>query len=383
MIINFSRNPIPLVCNSAFAAQPNFRYELQAKIMNPVSGNYETVFTLKGRPASDGEYVFDVQKLHALLSPDLPAFNQSNILIGDKSLRMWRATVQEWWGTPVATLRSSYDTTPEAILMAGLSFRSWPGNNFFEQNIESYRQFLTWQPAVKTVSPEQQEYLYYLTANQSWGSIYRHGQVVFTDNSTMAIPPINTAVSDNLCIIPVGFDQMDLASLNPAKKVKKYTVWVSGTSNPAIGKSEERTYIVDHEYYKHQRYFLYQNSLGGFETLRCTGKFEDNIEVLQQEGERVLPAMYDKGSAAYFAFSTRYDYGFKANVGPLDAASKRHLIEFLISRHRYEILRDGFAPIRLLKDKEALVKDYETMPEFEFEYKYAFQNHAYDTITGY
>lgn len=383
MITNFSRNPIPVVCASANAGNANFRYELDVKLMDALSGVFESVFSLKGKPAGDGEYVFNVQKLHAFLSPDLPGFNQDQILLGSASKRRWKATIKEWWGETVATERITRETEPKDILMAGLSFLHWPGNAFFADNIETNGQFLTWQPNNKRVTPDQQEYLYYLTTNQAYTILYIHGMVTFTDGTTAIIPSKSIAgATDKLCIVPVGYTQLALADIDPEKVVKKYSIWVNKSADPTAleNRSEDRTYILDHQYYKHARYFLYQNSLGGFETLRCTGKFTDKIEVLQQEGQRVLPANYGPNQASYFPYGTRYDYGMEANAGALDAESKRHLIEFLISEHRYEILPEGFVAIRLLKDKEDLVKDYETMPEFEFEYKYAHQNPAYSLL---
>src|SRR5699024_1526775 len=163
--------------------------------------------------------------------------------------------------------------------------------------------FLTWQPNNKRVTPDQQEYLYYLTTNQAYTTLYMHGQATFSDGTTADIPSKSIiGATDKLCIIPVGYGQLGLADLDATKTVKKYSICVNKSADPTAleNRSEDRTYVLDHQYYKHTRYFLYQNSLGGFETLRCTGKFTDKIEVLQQEGQRVLPANYGPAQASYF-----------------------------------------------------------------------------------
>lgn len=381
MITNFSRNPVLVNCMSANALQANFRFELEIFLKEINGSAYESLVTLKGVPDATGSYIFNIQKiLHAFLAPDLPAFNQNYISKGGQVFRTYKTKINEMFGFPVATVQSSVETAPELVLQGGMSFLDFPAHTFFQQNLEAEGNFMTIQPDGKLVQPGQQEYLYYYTVNQGYIQLFLHAEVVYDDGSTTQMNPLSlVGATDSMVILPVGFTQLGLAGINPAKSVRKYSVFVSKSGDPDSlnGKSKTRTYQVDYRYHKHLRYFLYANSLGGMETLAATGKFEQMVEVFTLEGESIVPPNYDAAATSSFNYSTSYRDIYKANTGHIDVAQKKHLKEFIISENKYEIFDGRFVKIRTKFSKEALAKDFRYVDALEFEYSYAHENQAY------
>lgn len=376
--INFSKNPVPVHCLTSNQNLPNMRFELDILIQEKGGINYQNVLTLKGVPDPAGNFVFNVQKvLNAFLAPDLPAFNQTTISQAPGMFRRWRGTIKEWYGEPVPTMQSQTQTPVNFVLLGGLNFLGFPGNSYFNDSATNGR-FLTDQPNGKKVLPGQQEFLYYLTANQNWSSIYLQRQVYYEDGSSASLPPVlYGAPQEGVYIIPAGFNQLGIGAANPAKTVLKYEVWLTKSSSPGGAGSEKRTYFLDFGYYKHSRYFIYQNSKGAFESLACTGKFEDFVEVSSQEGERLAPVQYSAADSQYFRYNTSYRDTFKANTGHITNEYKRHLKEFLLSENIFEAVAGRFVRIRLKTDKAALVKDFDYLNSLDFEYSYAHENPAY------
>jgi hypothetical protein len=57
------------------------------------------------------------------------------------------------------------------------------------------------------------------------------------------------------------------------KTVTKYQVWVQDHAANVI--SEVITYVIEQIDYENRRNFYFENSLGGIDSLSCTGKRDD------------------------------------------------------------------------------------------------------------
>lgn len=377
--VNFSRNPVAIHALTANHGNPNFKFEFLIKAYNHTAAEIAAV-TLKGVPDAEGKFVLNAQQLlHAQLQPDLPAFNQAQILPGIYSLLQWTADISEFWGTSPLVKYGTTRVADNLVLMAGLSYLDFPGNNFITEHVAQGKKFLTWQPYQKLVSPGQQEFLYYLNVEQNLPTAYLHVKANHTDGTTTQLQPLSLAnATDRLLIIPAGYDQLQLGTL--AKKVSSYQVWISAAADSAstLNKSEERHYIVDYHYYKEPRYFLYQNSLGGFNTLRTTGETEEGTEVDIQEGERTVGDEYSPADSQYFSYGATFREKRKVNTGQLLYREElRHLREFFTSNYIYEIIGGRFVRIILEGSRHNLGKSSSSEYFAEFEYRYAHNEPAF------
>jgi len=378
--IYFSKNPIPVECNTSQSNTPNFRFEVDLKLQNQANSQFENLVTIKSRPDGNGYLVFDAaQILHDQLAPDLPAWGQSTIFETYNLSRLWKATVKEIFGDPPEQ-QSSNDTAVNIVLLGGLAYKDWPGNTFFN-DLYTTGQFLTWQPDRKLVSKAQQEFLYFSTIGRDQNAIYLHCKAYFADgtDSTDTITNGNFD-ADKILIIPAGYTQLDLDNVFPGKTILKYTIWVNNNADPFSdsNRSEERTYLVDQtEYHKSEKFFLYLNSLGAFETLRCTGNVQTEVGHSRQAGKRITDYSYLPDSKQYFSRDTRSRPMIKVNTGFLFRDWKNHLQEFYQSDHIYEIQPGIFMPVLLNTEKLNLPDAMQRVHHDEFEYQYAHENKAY------
>lgn len=372
--INFSRNPIAIRVQTANQAQPNFYFLFILKVYN-TAGAVIDELTLRGVPDSTGEFVFDARPiLHALLEPDVPIHTASTISVGSGSLLSWTADVEEWYGEEPAKV-STQRVATNKVLLGGLSFRKFPGNNFFEERASN---FLSWAPANKLLAPDQPDFLYYLCP-ESWASIYLHAEVTYDDGSSQVSQIGNLGdVSGKMAIIPAGFKQLGLDLLQPDNALF-YKLWAGPTADPThAGITEKRPYLLDYFVYPHARTFLYQNSIGGFETIRCTGEFQETGNMERQSGERVLGSEYTPDEAQKMRFGAASFASISANTGmQLNRSWYNYLDEFFRSDLIFELQSGYKIPIVMEDNKYKRGKSNEYEFATDFEYSIAQIDNAY------
>jgi hypothetical protein len=364
-----SRNPIVVQANTEHGALDSFKFELFVK------ENTELIVTLDGSPDQDGVMLFQVEQLlDKVLSYDLP--DPAQIKACPNLLKEFTFLKKETYGD-VATVIESEEKF--YVQKGGLSYLDFPGNTFFTSN---RKKFLTWQPDKKFVSPEQPEWLFYNTLNNDFDNLYRHCKIYYTDGSySFATPELKGSAQNKILSIPVGL--INMANLDAGKMVYKYTVWVSKSDDPNsdTGKSEERTFVIDYDYYENDRLFIFQNSLGAFETIRCVGRAEQSIEVSSQTGAGSVPANYIGQTPKYLNINSSYRDIMKVSTGNMNKVWRNHFAhEFLFSENRFEFINGKFVPIVLATDKIIFNKDSEYLTGLTFEYMYAFDNYAYSII---
>ena len=374
--INFSRNPVPVEAITANHQQPNFRFEFTIKVYDAGGAEKEAI-TFKGVPDSTGQFTFDAQPLlHAMLAPDVPMAGQSTINFGGNSFLSWTADVSEWYGSPDVIQQSTTRYASNKVLMGGLSFREFPGNTFFADRADK---FLTHAPDNKLLAPGQPDFLYYLVP-ESWASLYLHAEVFYNDGtSQLTVAKQAAAASGKLAIIPAGFTQLGLDDINVAKFPLSYKLWVAPSNLPTdAGASEKRSYLLDYFAYPHARQFLYQNSLGAFESIRCTGRFEVSRQIDRQNGERVIGSSYSPSDASRFSYNSMSYASIKGNSGmQLNRAWFNHLQEFIRSNEVFEIQGNSLVPVVIESNNYKGEKSYDYELAAEFEYSIAQTDNAY------
>jgi hypothetical protein len=87
----------------------------------------------------------------------------------------------------------------------------------------------------------------------------------------------------------VSFNDEGLDTLQPTKTPYKYTVYIDETL-AAITTEVCTFWLVDIT--RQDRFFLYENSLQGWETLRCNGDMEASATVAKTEAANTVQAGY-------------------------------------------------------------------------------------------
>ncbi len=199
--------------------------------------------------------------------------------------------------------------------------------------------FMTWYPAQsKRVLPAQNELLYFVAPSSSTFSV--SVSILYPDNTIVTHSPSGSLSLQlhKVGSFNVGYTALGIASVTPGKKPVQYTVTIAGKT---------RTYIVDHKAYRDVRYIIFRNSLGGYDTLPCTGEADESTDIERTVAQRI----YDQenpGRTNKYVHRTDHNEQAKVNTGFLAANEKRWLNDLMISEEVYEIAGGITTPILIL-----------------------------------
>ncbi|RZA24649.1 MAG: hypothetical protein EOP02_13260, partial [Proteobacteria bacterium] len=147
--------------------------------------------------------------------------------------------------------------------------------------------------------------------------------------------------------VAVGFVALGLPQREAAtgKLVYNYELWLANESNQRL--TEVRSYDVNREYVPNSLYLLYANSLGGFDTLRCTGQSSRRLIVRGTDIQRALDPAYLPSSAELLKLNRRGDRTLMVATGLRDGADLDYLSEVLFSEQVFVVTQEGFVSLTL------------------------------------
>ncbi|AHM62320.1 hypothetical protein D770_20355 [Flammeovirgaceae bacterium 311] len=358
---------------SGYHQELNFRMECELAVYNSV-GAYMGTHIQRGVPDSAGLFGFHLHSIaHSFLKPALPAKN--GISWGDTAMVNVKVKIREYWGEPATYKRIALEAS-HFVFLGGVDPRKTSTDWFAK--IKGYQ---TWAPNNKLVGPAQEDYLTLFTSLAAYSTVYLHAKVVYDDGSFgeyMLLTANN--VLNTVLHFPAGFEQLGLHLKQPAKRALSYTLYASNNADPAAlaGRNDERTYLLDYAHYPTARTFLYLNSLGGWETLRCTGSFKENWDEEHETAQRMVPYNQTSQISPFFSFNHSARTSIKGNTGrQLSRTWYRHLKEFTLSREVYEITPAGRVKVILKPGKYQIGEDRNTEMSLDFDYSYAHETHSY------
>jgi hypothetical protein len=145
---------------------------------------------------------------------------------------------------------------------------------------------------------------------------------------------------NKIASFPVGYQELGIGDVNPAKTVVSYEVTIA---------DQTRVFVVDYKPYRQHRFLVFRNSLGGFDTLACTGEADESTEVERKQSNRVYDAE-NPYRVQKVEFFNEHSELVKVNTGWLSPAEKNWLNDLLISTEVYEIRGNKQQPV-LIKNK--------------------------------
>jgi hypothetical protein len=263
----------------------------------------------------------------------------------------------------------------EYALKAKLSveqFATW-GDQFFSTWLAVSRAFLTWQAADKWVDPQQPEWLYYLVnVNPRPTELRLRVGITYQDGSTEVMTALttNTVSQYTVYSMPVGFSALKLTAREAAtgQTVQSYQVWLSNESNGRL--SEIRTYYVNRDIEPNRLYLVYANSLGGFDTLRCTGQSSRQLTVKGIPAQRALEPSYLPSSAELFSLNRFGERTITVATGLLDGDHLDYLSELALTDELYVVTQEGLVNLVPTETPLALRSDDEDLSGRVFSFRY-------------
>jgi hypothetical protein len=351
----FSENPVwlPLIAANP-ETKPNLSFLGDVYIEDTYeSGTFTKVFEAEHPAKADGSTNFEfAEVLNAYLEASLPEYNTNLIVREDGSFKRFYFKHTEKYGTPpVAGSFTQIDTY--FVLLGGLSEQEHAKYIFFEPFIEVDKPFLTWQPKVKDVIAEQQEYLSYVVISELVAWLRLKARIRYDDDTEIVVN-IRTIVGVEPYEVyraAVGYNAIDIGGYNPSKTVVAYDVWLANQSNVAI--TEERTFnLIDSE--DHHKVYLYLNSMGRWDTLLAKGRGAEILKTTSDVLDRALEIGYSYDNREQVVTNKTGQFENLITIGDLTNEERGYLVDFAISKQVYQITNSGFLPVRIEMELNAL-----------------------------
>ncbi len=262
-------------------------------------------------------------------------------------------------------------TEPFYVLFGGLS--SIQEGRYLRQGTDfwsklCYNQyFLTWQPKTKWVDPWQVEKLYYLV-REEYPVIVMRVETYYQDG--LSTNPVPKVIIENPVNMGVYEFILTLDVLQPdawdSEYIDYYEAWIEDGQLNRI--SEVRRFRVAHETPPFLRHFLFRNSLGGWDTLRTTGKFQPSYEYDRSMALRIPELDSTDRSYRLTQTSVTEQQTFTANTGWLSMEEMDWVRDFCLSGEVYEIINRQLYPVVLTSKSARQAKDGENLWCLDFEY---------------
>ncbi|KOY86037.1 hypothetical protein AD998_07660 [bacterium 336/3] len=240
-------------------------------------------------------------------------------------------------------------------------------SNFFAyMGFNGNQKLLTHQPLRKSsVSPENPEFLAFYTA--TWGgTITRNTTVYYTDGTsdifTDAFAKSGDVITCIRCkLTDVPYDEQ--------KEVLEYHVFFTdGTRTTRL-----QIFEVDHSFRRQERFFIFENSLGGWDTLRCFGEQESEANVMQE-----MASDYSGNYLAnnilktdMFVYDSSISNEHEVNTGYYPASYVAYLREFMLSKNKYLVISNKLYPVVLTSKKIKYANDEKNLKAASFSYSLA------------
>jgi len=337
------------------------------------SGTYVKVSSQELTPI-DNYANFDIHDcLHAYLTKDLPDYAANTITRCNNILKRYKIRYSEKYGDD-----PEYQQLTESdvcyILKGGLSHIE---NSYTTFYIDAYlideMKFNTWQPRTKTVTKAQQEYLYFMVGSTTT-TIKLKAKHYYTDGTTNTVTvTTKTGTAEyELYTIPSGYNQ--IITPTSGKTVAKYEVWIENQSD--VVKSEVFTYKLTDKEVIDQHYFLFENSVGVFDTFRATGVHTEGAKIESRVSQHITQMDYDYKDHSFDKHDTSSQQTFSVNTGFLTLEQSQWLQQLFESKLVYEDVYGKFVPIVIKTDTIVVDESRLNARAYQFEYYYAFNNKA-------
>ena len=231
------------------------------------------------------------------------------------------------------------------------------GDSLFSSFQNENRRFLTSQPDRKIISKNQTEFLSFLMNINPMSAAVRLRIECFSDFSGMGVPlTYQTLVSPifmGVAMFPINVNNLGLPAL-----CSYFKVWLSDQDNARI--SEVRTYFIDPLEKKQERFLLYSNSLGGWDTLRMTGDASETTKVSQgvlakdkssygTQNEELLKVISTDGDREILISTGYFQKDLKLNLASLE--------EILVSENIFLETEKGHKQLKRLTNSLVVSED--------------------------
>jgi len=366
----------------------NSNFMINLDVWVEISGTWERAGAISIPPDANDRAVFYIDKLLlANIYPSIPDFGEATIRHLDALVLKWKAIFAESYGD-TSVFKKTSTTEEHYALRAGFAFTDFPGIDYWDTWLPANKKFMTWCPNNKKIEfPYSEEYLHYLVISAT--TLNLKVKCYYSDGTDQTLTVLTSAgvAAKQIHRIPAGYFQLDIGAnftIPAGESVTKYDLWLEDQDDIVI--SEVRTYISDPVYFRNNREFIFENSMGGFDTIRCRGETEYNVDTSAVETESILPDYWGLSSfdkKGKFAIDLNYMRdGSVVRTGYLTKAELLWLKELFLSKFVYEVRNLKHIPVIVQPGSFKLYTTNDDLFALEFEVKDAFEQNNYSNA-GY
>lgn len=359
---HLSRSTIEVVANVAsYAAFANYHLICDVQVQETFgSGIYASRARLQGRPDSGGVVRWRIERFVAGLTEyGAPDYAAGNSYVNNSPQGIFRVVIEEWGdNTQQSTVTGIGQRVVEGWLESGST-----------QSLNDYigtGRFLTRMPAEVEVSRNQPLWLSWM-ANGAYSTLDLVVEAAEADGTAVAVNTTTWQRSNvgqgDLTVWDVSYRALGLMAA-----ASDATVWAVWLESDGTRVSEKKTFRLPCLFHSQERFYIFQNGLGGWDTVRSVGELRAEGQVAAEQAERLsgfrqvragLQSLdsYEQTTGLHSPVELRWLADLQANyrawrVGSgLRPAAGAELIEINL---------DGW--------QGQLLDDSEDLPEFRFSY---------------
>jgi len=308
---------------------------------------FEKIMSASAAPDDAGKLEIDVSAaLHAeltnsFLEPPLPADINAGLPIEENITLTYYIRVAE--ATDGKNSEWKYDCLRLAHC-GGVSVEDFPKIDPFSF-ISLKSKFLTWSPNFKTLHVDQPDWLTWINYTNKLDDFKVVHKAYYKDGTTSAdqLSAVTNLDRWQRMVLPIGYTQLNIAAINPAKEVFKWEVWIINANLDIV--SEIKTFLLDCRVHECGRLIVYLNSFCSPESLLTRGEWITNLKIERSFSDRILNKGYQIVNGQEYQFDQNSRNNFEARSGFMRQVDAIALQDLLIESNSFLIEDNEYIPV--------------------------------------
>lgn len=368
------------VAGSGAIKKKNLALSLEVEVKRPTTADYDLVYSER-IPFAKTEVSLNISSLlHAELTPDFPAaWDTTTPWRHTHSARPYRLRFAEGYGD-VFALQVPTVTDPQVVVWGGTGFQSGLSklpSQWVQGTTAADDKFLRYGISIRYLQTDEPQWLNFLNTRSTIASLSVQVRVEYADNTiTTVTRSIAGGLDANACItIPVWATALTLQTVEPTKAIRSYYVRLKSGSDFV---SEEVRFIVDYANREHKQYFVFLNSLGGWDSFLAYGKSTYGFAWTNRQIERPIPADYALHNGDLSDVDGTIRDIFTVATGSYTYEQLRFFRDFFNSPYKYRFINGQCLPISIVAGNIPEGADGQNQYQHEFSYQFAYSNQLFD-----
>ena len=371
MKIQLFRNLFGETVTGVVTTQPYYQLYGEVRVETvPGSGTYVKTLGYVMDPAVDlqARFVLNSGFKGFFLAPHFNPYSVTAITKTTHNVLRGKFFKSQIYGDPPVIQGTPTEVESYLVLKGGIAQRVGLAAGW--ERVTTDKKFLTWHPVVKAVGIFQPELLHFLIQTDTVTTVNLKVKLTYTDGTDTTVTPRTLAgiTQYDLLRIPAGIPNLELASVDFARTISYYELWLEDQAGTVI--SERRYFELDQYEQRWERLWLYENSFGMPEVFRTVGKTKYGTGITPMRSKLSVAETYDVKQPQYLTRETYLRTDQEISTGMLrDRETAAYMLDFLSQKAPLFELKDGdYHPVQLLPPsvhEEAVDEEYSYFVRFK------------------